>query len=152
MTRRKLLRSLNCARIKEAIQQAEQRTSGEICVSIASLFWGSAEKAAERAFARLGMTQTKQRNGVLLFVVPARRKLIVVGDHGIHEKVGPEFWQRIVAVVTEQFRTNDFTEGLVRGIAEIGAQLSLHFPDNATSGVNELPDEIDFGARQPVEK
>lgn len=144
MTRRKLLRRLDCARIKEAIEQAEQHTSGEICVSIASLFWGDAEKAADKAFARLGMTRTTQRNGVLLFVVPTRRKLIILGDRGIHEKVGLEFWQRIVALVTERFRADDFTGGLVQGIAEIGAQLSTHFPYHVTSDVNELPNEIDF--------
>jgi uncharacterized membrane protein len=151
MTRNKLMRHLNCARIEAAIQNAERQTSGEICVSIASFFWGNAEKAAEQAFARLGMTRTKQRNGVLLFVVPARHKLIVKGDRGIHEKVGSEFWQHIVAVVTERFRTHDFTGGLVQAIEEIGAQLSLHFPYHAASDVNELPNEIDFDARPPME-
>lgn len=152
MTRKQLMRNLDCNQIKEAIQNAEHQTSGEICVSIASFFWGNAEKAAEQAFARLGMTQTKQRNGVLLFVVPSRHKLIVLGDRGIHEKVGAEFWQHIVAVVTERFRARDFTDGLIKAIAEIGAQLSLHFPYNAASDVNELPNEIDFGGRQPMEK
>ncbi len=152
MTRRKLLRNIDCAQVEEAIRKAERQTSGEICVSLSLLFWGNAEKAAENAFVRLGMTRTKQRNGVLLFVVPARRKLIVRGDRGIHEKVGPEFWQRIVAVVTERFRVDDFTGGLVRGIEEIGAQLSVHFPSEAASEVNELPNEIDFGSGIPAEK
>lgn len=152
MTRRKWMRKLDCGRIVEAIKNAEQHTSGEICVSIASLFWGNAEKAAERAFARLGMTRTKQRNGVLLFVVPTRREVIVLGDRGIHARVSPEFWQHIIEVVTERFRVGDFTGGLVLGIEEIGAQLNIHFPYNEATGVNELPNEIDFGARQPTEK
>lgn len=147
MTRRKWMRKLDCARIVEAIQKAEQRTSGEICVSIASLFWGDAEKAAEKAFARLGMTRTKQRNGVLLFVVPTRRKLIVRGDRGIHEKVSPAFWQHIVEVVTKRFGEEDFTGGLVQGIEEIAAQLRLHFPAQTATDVNEFPNEIDFGTQ-----
>lgn len=95
------------------------------------------------------MTRTKQRNGVLLFVVPARRERIVLGDRGIHEKVIPEFWQRVIAVVTERFRAHDFTGGLVQGIEEIGAQLSVHFPSEAASEINELPNEIDLGACSP---
>lgn len=153
-TRRKWLRSIDCVRIKDAIQKTEQQTSGEICVSISSLFWGNSQKAAEQAFIRLGMTHTQQRNGVLLFVVPARRKLIVLGDLGIHQKVGAEFWQRVVAVVTERFRAGDFTGGLLRGIEEVGKQLAVHFPCDATSNVNELPNEVDIDAdrEQVMEK
>ena len=92
MTRRKLMRIVDRSRIKEAILRAERRTSGEICVSVSSLFWGNVKRAADKAFVRLGMTQTRQRNGVLLFVVPCRRRVVVIGDVGIHEKVGQEFW------------------------------------------------------------
>jgi uncharacterized membrane protein len=58
-------------RIKQAIQKAESRTSGQICVSLSPPFWGDVWKAAERAFERLGMTATKDRNAALFFVVPA---------------------------------------------------------------------------------
>lgn len=147
MTRRKLLRIIDRAKVKEAIQRAEHRTSGEICVSVASLFWGSVEKAADKAFLRMGMANTKQRNGVLFFVVPARRKFVVLGDRGIHEKVGQEFWDRVAAAVSERFREGDFTGGLVRGIEEVGEQLATHFPYDAATDRDELPDEIDFGGR-----
>lgn len=147
MTRRKLLRIIDQEKIKQAIRKAEQRTSGEICVSVAPTFWGSVEKAAEKAFLRMGMTATKERNAVLFFVVPARRKFVVLGDRGIHEKVGEEFWDRIAAVLSERFRDADFTGGLVAGIAEVGEQLAAHFPCDATRDRDELPNEIDFGER-----
>jgi uncharacterized membrane protein len=145
MTHRKLLRSIDSARIKEAIQKAERRTSGEICVSVSRFFWGNVEKAAEKAFVRLGMTRTKQSNGVLFFVVPSRRKFVVLGDRGIHEKVGREFWSRVAERVSEKFRTEDFTGGLVSGIEEVGEQLATHFPYDAKTDTNELPDEVDLG-------
>ena len=91
-------------RIKQAIQKAERRTSGEIRVSVSPLFWGDVRKAAEKAFDRLGMTATKDRNAVLFFVVPARRKFVVLGDSGIHEKVGQEFWHHIVRTVSEKIQ------------------------------------------------
>jgi uncharacterized membrane protein len=144
MTHRKLLRSIDSARIKEAIQKAERRTSGEICVSVSRLFWGNVEKSAEKAFVRLGMTRTKQRNGVLFFVVPSRRKFVVLGDRGIHEKVGREFWQNVVERVSERFRVGDFTGGLVQGIEEVGEQLAAHFPYDAASDSDELTNEVDF--------
>jgi uncharacterized membrane protein len=146
MTRRQLMRAMDKERIKNAITQAEHRTSGEICVSVAPFFWGSVEKAAQKAFNRLGITKTRLHNGVLFFVVPARRKFVVLGDSGIHEKVGQEFWHRVAAAVSEQFRHGEFTEGLVRGIAQVGAQLAEHFPYDAATDVDELPDDVDFGA------
>src|SRR5207244_11009446 len=117
--RKKLIQRIDRERIKEAIERAEHRTSGEIRVSVAPFFWGHVHKAAEKAFDRLGMTRTKDRNSVLFFVVPARRKFVVLGDSAIHERVGQEFWHRIVAVVTEKFRTGNFTDGLIRGIEEV---------------------------------
>jgi len=144
MTRKKLLRVIDQKKVKAAIERAEHQTSGEICVSVAPLFWGKVEKAADKAFVRMGMMHTKQRNGVLFFVVPSRRKFVVLGDQGIHEKVGQEFWDRIAAILSAKFREGDFTGGLVNGIEEVGRQLSVHFP-HMKDDVDELPDDVDFG-------
>jgi len=147
MTRKKLIQLIDRERIKEAIERAEHRTSGEIRVSVAPFFWGNVRKAAEKAFDRLGMTRTKDRNGVLFFVVPARRKFVVLGDSGIHERVGQEFWHRVVDVVADKFRAGDFTAGIIRGIEEVGEQLSTHFPYDAVADVDELSDDVDFGGK-----
>lgn len=144
MTRRKLLQLIDSARIKEAIQKAERQTSGEIRVSVSRLFWGNVEKAAEKAFVRLGMTRTRERNGVFFFVVPSRRKFVVLGDQGIHAKVGQEFWRQVADRVSERFRERDFTGGLVKGIEEVGEQLAAHYPYDRASDVDELTNEVDF--------
>jgi uncharacterized membrane protein len=92
----------------------------------------------------MGMTRTKDRNGVLFFVVPARKKFVVLGDDGIHAKVGQDFWHHIVGVVLERFKEGDFTDGLVRGITVIGEQLATHFPNQGERDKNELPDDVDY--------
>ena len=143
MTRKKMIQIIDHQKIKDAIQKAEHRTSGEIRVSVARFFWGNVHKAAEKAFVRLGMTRSKDRNGVHFFVVPARRKFVVLGDRGIHERVGQEFWDRIAEVLSKKFREGDFTGGLVKGIEEVGQQLSMHFP-HLSSDRNELSDDVDF--------
>jgi uncharacterized membrane protein len=145
MSRSRLLDRVNGRRVRDAIEKAERRTSGEIRVSVARFFWGNVYKAATRAFERLGMNRTRDRNGVLLFVVPARRRFVVLGDSGIHSKVGPEFWKVVTRQMSERFRAADFTGGLVQAIETIGEQLSLHFPYDATTDANELPDDVDFG-------
>jgi uncharacterized membrane protein len=148
MTRRKLLSTIDSNRVKAAIDQAELQTSGEISVSVARLFWGDVEKAAWKAFARLGMTRTKERNAVLIFVIPARRRFVVLGDSGIHEKVGQAFWTSVAATLSEHFRNGDFTSGLVAAIESIGDQLAAHFPYDAGSDTNELSNEVDFGLQE----
>jgi uncharacterized membrane protein len=147
MTHRALLRAIDVPRIEEAIRQAERRTSGEIRVSVSRFFWGDVRRVAERAFARLGMTATRHRNGVLFFIVPSRRRFVVLGDEGIHAKVGQEFWERVTAAVSGHLRDGDFTRGLVHGIETVGEQLALHFPFDPASDANELSDGIDFGGK-----
>jgi uncharacterized membrane protein len=144
MTRKKLLKLIDRNKVTQAIEHAERRTSGEICVSVATFFWGSVEKAADKAFVRMGVARTKDRNGVLFFIVPSRRKFVVLGDQGIHERVGQEFWNRVSAAVSGKFRQGDFTGGLVSGINEIGEQLAQHFPYNPTTDQNELTNDVDF--------
>ena len=147
MTRKALLRGIDTRRIEEAIQKAERRTSGEIRVSVSRFFWGDVHRVADRAFARLGMTATRQRNGVLFFIVPSRRRFVVLGDEGIHAKVGQEFWEGVAAAVSEHLRKGDFTLGLVHGIETVGEQLAIHFPFDPTADANELSDEVDLGPK-----
>lgn len=145
MTRKQLLRAIDVTRVKAAIAKAEHMTSGEVVVSVAPLFWGSVEKAAQKAFVRLGVVHTKEHNGVLIFVVPGRKKFMVLGDSAIHEKVGQEFWEVVAAQLSGHFRQGDFTEGLVRAVEVIGEQLATHFPYDAATNVNQISDDIDFG-------
>jgi uncharacterized membrane protein len=143
--RSRLRRAVDAARVQKAIEEAERRTSGEVRVAVAPFFWGSVEREADRAFVRLGMARTAQRNGVLFFIVPARRRFVVRGDEGIHAKVGPEFWSKVAAAVSERFRAGDFTGGLVLGIETVGRELCAHFPFDPATDRNELPNAVDFG-------
>jgi uncharacterized membrane protein len=143
LARARMLRSIDVERVRQAIADAEHQTSGHIRVSLAPFFWGSVEKAADRAFTRLGMG-TRQRNAVLLFVVPARRRFVVLGDEGIHAHVGPEFWQHVSAAIAERFQKRDFTGGLVHGVETVGSELAAHFPYDTAAAEHEPPDDVDI--------
>jgi uncharacterized membrane protein len=146
-SRGKLMKAVDADRVKAAIGEAERVTSGEIRVSVARFFWGSVRRVAERAFARLGVAGTKDRNGILFFIVPGRKKFVVLGDVGIHAKVGQEFRDALAAKMSGHFRKGEFTEGLVEAIGEAGRELAAHFPYDAATDVNELPDDVDFGGK-----
>jgi len=139
------MKTIDVDRVKTAIAEAERATSGEVRVSVARFFWGGVRAAAERAFARLGMTGTKDRNGILFFIVPSRKKFVILGDEGIHAKVGQPFWEALAGLMSERFKKGEFTEGLVEAIGEAGRRLGEHFPFDAAYDVNELVDDVDFG-------
>ncbi len=145
MPRRRLVKVIDAERVKSAIREAERRTSGEIRVSVSRFFWGRLEPVAWRTFDRLGMRATKDRNGILFFIVPSRRRFVVLGDEGIHARVGQDFWKGVAAALSADFKKGAFTEGLLRGIAEAGERLAEHSPYEAAADKNELPDDIDFG-------
>lgn len=145
LSKRNLLDRVDAERVRKAIEAAERRTSGEIRVSVSRFFWGNPRTAAGLAFARLRMHETRDRNGVLIFLVPSRKRFVVLGDEGIHSRVPPDFWEKVAASMSERFRAGDFTSGLEEGIATIGEELVHFFPYDPGSDRNELPDAIDLG-------
>lgn len=127
-----------------AIREAERQTSGEIRVHLERSYEGSITGATHRTFHALGMDRTKQRNGVLIFIVPPKHEFAIYGDRGIHEKVPPHFWEDVRDVMQQNFRQGQFAEGVCQGIRLAGEKLREHFP--WTDGdKNELPDEISYG-------
>jgi uncharacterized membrane protein len=145
ISQRRLLEIIDDDRVKAAIVAAEKLTSGEMRVSVSRFFWGNVQRAAHKAFTRLGMRATRDRNGILFFVVPSRQRFAIIGDEGIHQKVGQEFWNNLAAVMSEDFKAGKFNEGLIQAIAEAGRLLAIHFPYEGDKDVNELPDDIDHG-------
>lgn len=127
-------------RVREAIERAEAGSSGEIVVSIADYFFGNVHRGARRAFERLGIANTRRRNGVLLFIEPARRQFEIVADTGIDERVRPGFWAEVADRLSQRFHDGDFTGGLVEAIETIGGELAAHFP-RGPDDVNELANE-----------
>jgi uncharacterized membrane protein len=130
------------ARVTAAIAAAEQLTSGEIRVLIARKKAADPVVAAQEHFERLGMTKTRERNGVLLFVAPSSRNFAIVGDTGIHEKCGDPFWRLVAAEMEARFKRGEFTEGLVHAIEHAGKLLAENFP-RSPNDRNELPDQIE---------
>jgi uncharacterized membrane protein len=129
-----------------AIQQAEQRTSGEVRVFVESRcrFMNAGDRAKE-IFYKMEMYRTELRNATLVYVAVKDRQAAVYGDEGIHQKVGIEYWKKVVANMLQLFRNERLADGICQGITELGEALHTHFPFNPDTDKNELPDEIIFG-------
>ena len=132
------------AEIVEAIRQAEKETSGEIRVHIEKTFDGDHFERALEIFHLLKMDNTKQENGVLIYVAVEDRNFVIYGDKGINDVVSNDFWESTRDVMQQQFKKGDYTQGLVDGVLSAGQQLKNHFPWDAND-VNELSNEISKG-------
>ena len=146
MNQRDLLKSIDRDAVVQAIQAAENACSGEIRVHLEpNCHARDVRFVAERTFERLGMTKTALRNGVLIFLAAKEQQFAVIGDSGIHEKVGPSFWEDVAAHMTDAFRQGEFTRGVVDAIHEVGNSLAFHYPFKGAADVNELTNEISVG-------
>jgi uncharacterized membrane protein len=142
MSPKEFLNQIRHDDIVAAIRAAEQKTSGEIRVFISHKKIEDAVATAQATFMRLGMTKTRHRNGVLIFVAPRARKFAVIGDEGVHRQCGDEFWQLLAAEISGHFSKSEFTAGILHGTGKAGELLAAHFP-HERGDKNELPDRVE---------
>jgi len=128
----------------EAIRVAEQHTSGEIRVHIEKTCNTDVFEHAMEVFHYLKMDNTKQQNGVLIYVAVDKREFVVYGDKGINAVVDNDFWNTTRDEITTHFKNGEFAKGLIAGITKAGQELAAHFP--WTHGDrNELDNTISKG-------
>ena len=99
---------------------------------------------AQALFQRLGMHRTHDRHGVLVYVAIRSRRLAVVGDVGIHARVGDEHWAGVRDLMVERLRAGATRDALVGAVDEVGRGLARHFPRRPDDR-NELPDDVSIG-------
>lgn len=133
-------------RISNQIKKSEQTTSGEIRISIKEKrkfldIRKSINQLAEKEFYRLGMNNTRDKTGILLFLLLGERQFYILADEGINRKVSKDTWNELRDEIQNQFREGKFTSGLIHGIESVAKILSEHFPIKADDK-NELSNKV----------
>lgn len=131
-------------RIVQAIENAERCTSGEIRVHVERSSGPEPLERAAAVFEKLGMTQTKERNGVLIYLATVDRAFAILGDAGINEAVPEDFWDDIRDMMEEAFRQGKFADGICQGIVHAGEALARFFPYQRDD-TNELSNAVSEG-------
>lgn len=137
--------------IAGAVARAEDGTSAEIRVHLERRVprarWGRKPDALGRAqtvLHLLRMHETAARNGVLIYLAIRDRQLAIVGDEGIHRRVGDEYWARVRDLMLDGLRAGAARDAIVAGVAEVGRVLGEHFP-RRPDDTNELTDRVSLG-------
>ena len=127
--------------VVKAIRTAEKNTSGEIRVHLENYEGSDTMTRAREVFHLLKMDNTKQENGVILYVAVNLKKFVVYGDVGINKVVPKDFWNHTRDVIQQEFQQGNFAAGLEKGVFQIGNELKAHFPWGDFD-TNELTDDI----------
>lgn len=131
--------------IAAAVRAAERGTSGEIRVHLERRLppRGSADALARarEVFTSLRMHATAERNSVLVYLAIDDHKLAIVGDDGVHARVGDGYWQRVRDAMVERLRRGEARAAVVHAVADVGRVLGRFFPRRPGDD-NELSDDV----------
>ncbi len=137
--------------IKHAIVAAETATSGEIRVHVEPRVPrrrfarpGDPLERARDLFARLGLHRSEERNCVLIYLAVKDRRLAIVGDDGIHARVGDAYWIALRDRMVGDLRGRSLRDGIIAGVTDVGRVLAEHFPPGPTPQVGH-DDDVSLG-------
>ena len=133
--------------IERAISACEKAHGGEIRFAVEGaldplplLRGQTARQRAVQAFAELGVWDTEQNNGVLLYLLLADHDVEIVADRGFNGKVASAEWEGVCRAMESALRAGRYEAAVTEGVAQIAGLVARHFPPRRREP-NELPDQ-----------
>jgi len=121
--------------IEEAIEESEKGHRAEIRVAIEvaldfreMLGARSTRERALAVFTELGVWDTAERNGVLIYVLLAERDVEIVADCGFDGRVSNGEWQRVCTLIEREFAAGRWRDGVLHGIEAATVLVAREFP------------------------
>ncbi len=100
-----------------------------------------ARRHAHQRFLDLGLSSTRNRTGVMLFVSLAERYVEIIVDRGIQQHVDNAVWRTIVDEFTSEVRAGRIADGVVKAVEACTAVMAEHHPWHP-GDENELPNRL----------
>jgi uncharacterized membrane protein len=121
--------------IRLAIEASEQQHRGEICFIaegpmplIVSLRDTPPRARAEQLFHRFGIGETREASGILIYVQLVDRRVEILADRGIAERVGQSSWDEICRQMESAFAHGAYRRGALEAIDRASRLLHIYFP------------------------
>lgn len=141
-------------RLQQRIAVSEQSHTGEIRIYVETALPLSdllqnrstpklIRSRALAVFAELGIWDTAQNNGVLIYLLVAEHAIEVIADRGLNPWVDEAAWKALVGDMSAAFKRGDYEGGLTHALDEVSALLARYFPSSPQQhNPNELPDTL----------
>ena len=99
------------------------------------------EARAAQAFYAKGLHKTRDASGVLFFLSLFERKVWVIADQGIYQKISQAELQTYTRHIVEGIKSGKKTAALCAEVVRFGQLLAHHFP-RRPDDTNELSNEV----------
>lgn len=133
--------------IRDVIAEGELHHAGELCFAVEARYSFFAllngiqpRQRAEQVFSSLGVWNTADNSGVLVYLQIAEHRIEIVADRGIAQKVPADQWSGLCAEFADKMRTQPADLAVLDCLMKINALLIQHFPA-AEDNPKELPNE-----------
>lgn len=97
---------------------------------------------AEQAFYKHGLHNTKGGTGILILVSLLERRVHVLADKGLNDRVPAGTWDGLVNGIIDGIRNGQATDAICAAIAKCGSLLAQVSPVGSGDNPNELPDTL----------
>jgi uncharacterized membrane protein len=132
-------------KIEQAVKSSERAHRGELRFALEGpLHLGHlrtpARERARQVFGQLGVWDTAENSGVLIYVQLVDHRIEIVADRGIAAKVEQREWEAVCRAMERAFKAGNYEAGALEAIQSVTAILARHFPAGAVNP-NELSDK-----------
>jgi hypothetical protein len=134
-------------KIEKEIVEQERKHRGELRFAVEadlplSALWRgfSPRQRALEVFGAMGVWDTEENSGVLIYLLMADKDVEIVADRGIDRRVDTGAWQAICGTMEQEFAAGRFELGVRIGLQAVSELLAAHFPPRSGDR-NELADK-----------
>lgn len=132
--------------ITKSITESEKTHSGEIRISVNSSLsflenFFDIKKLAIREFKKLGMENTRDKTGVLIYISLTKKQFYILADEGINQKVSQSYWDSLAENLKNEFIIGNYRIAIIETITNIGIKLSEFFP-RKVDDTDELSNKV----------
>lgn len=141
------LTAADLAAIESAVAESEKKHRGELRIVFEGplpwfVLWRyrTARERAAQLFAQLGVWDTEDNSGLLIYIQLVDHHIEILADRGITRCVAQTEWDALCASLAPMLKQKNYREAGLLAVSRAGALLVRYFPARADNP-NELPNQ-----------
>jgi uncharacterized membrane protein len=125
-----ILKSDSASELQYLLHSIEKETSGKAIIHIDEFCKGDPYFKATKIFRELNLLRHPLQNSALIYVATKDRKLAIILDRGLEEKVEQGYIKESCESLATSLKENQMLEGLTQTLNSLKTVWKNHFPVN----------------------